>query len=84
MVHRAICLDLSNLSRPTKNFGILLYCSGILTFGSQYDVRNGNLFSVLFGETSVIASVEQTDRSAEFGNIRRMNLASDLKRGIGA
>lgn len=53
MVHCAICLNLSNLTRPAKNFSVFLDDCFILAIGGQYDVRNRDLFSVLLSETSM-------------------------------
>ena len=54
MMHSAISLNFANLARSTENFSVLLHDSFILPIGGQYDVRNGDLFGILFGETTIV------------------------------
>jgi hypothetical protein len=52
MMHDAVSFDLSNLTWLAEDFGIFFDDGRIFAFRSKDNVRNCDLFGILFGETS--------------------------------
>lgn len=53
MVHRGVSINLANLPWLAQDLGVFLHDSWVFSIGGEHNMRNGDLFGILFREATV-------------------------------